>query len=186
MQQFFFPSTAHFAASMVCFDVQNKGFCPRTFCKWCQDKEDPNGGGAKKKGAWGGKGGGGGGGGDKCGGHKPNWGQGKHQDNFSKDWICFGCGNVNWADKEACNKCQIKKTTWLPKNGMHPGDWICRNCDNFNYTDVANCMKCQARAPKLETRHRMRIGDWQCKGCQNVNYSYRTECHKCGAEKGEF
>eukprot|EP00927_Polykrikos_kofoidii_P058614 TRINITY_DN5324_c0_g1_i1.p2 TRINITY_DN5324_c0_g1~~TRINITY_DN5324_c0_g1_i1.p2 ORF type:complete len:144 (-),score=30.89 TRINITY_DN5324_c0_g1_i1:60-491(-) len=30
---------------MVCFDMENKGVCPREYCRWCPDKEDPKGGG---------------------------------------------------------------------------------------------------------------------------------------------
>merc|ERR1719343_20714 len=67
------------------------------------------------------------------------------------DWCCSKCGNHNYADKTACNKCGVLKMQSLV--GGFPGAF-----PNMNVKEV-------------------RPGDWKCHACGNNNYASREVCN---------
>ena len=63
------------------------------------------------------------------------------------DWDCWICGNMNFARRMACKKCEYDKDKCLPKKGAknaRPGDWLCMECQSVNFADKENCFECQA------------------------------------------
>eukprot|EP00929_Paragymnodinium_shiwhaense_P086103 TRINITY_DN4660_c0_g1_i1.p1 TRINITY_DN4660_c0_g1~~TRINITY_DN4660_c0_g1_i1.p1 ORF type:complete len:139 (+),score=38.01 TRINITY_DN4660_c0_g1_i1:72-488(+) len=132
---------------MVCYDVENKGFCPRQFCRWCKSKPNPIPG----------KGSAGGGKGTyqpqwiKAWQPKDNWQQQKkgggkgHRDGFMcrdmkekgecpRGGDCTWCklmiekyGTNDWSDSECWNmrmkgECKLKFCRWCPdKKDPVPG-----------------------------------------------------------------
>mmetsp|Transcript_90253 Transcript_90253/g.162741 ORF Transcript_90253/g.162741 Transcript_90253/m.162741 type:complete len:271 (+) Transcript_90253:69-881(+) len=63
------------------------------------------------------------------------------------DWMCGGCNNHNYANREVCNRCQGPKA---PTGGnTRPGDWSCPSCSNHNYARRETCNKCGIPKPGL-------------------------------------
>jgi len=119
------------------------------------------------------------------------------------DWMCAGCGNHNFASRQACNKCQGPRTDQASLTGaasgygpaltmagaasMSPygipfvkqvadvkdGDWICHECANHNFASRVNCNKCNV------LHEGMSAGDWVCRGCKNHNLSQNVVCVNC-------
>merc|ERR1712232_62332 len=102
------------------------------------------------------------------------------------DWKCFGCNNINYASRDACNKCGIPKDNFIARSGMRPGDWFCPDCKNHNYADKVNCNKCQRPKGDAPTQpgKNMRPGDWMCPSCNNHNYADKAACNRCKQPKG--
>eukprot|EP00929_Paragymnodinium_shiwhaense_P108437 TRINITY_DN7475_c0_g1_i1.p1 TRINITY_DN7475_c0_g1~~TRINITY_DN7475_c0_g1_i1.p1 ORF type:complete len:398 (-),score=64.44 TRINITY_DN7475_c0_g1_i1:167-1360(-) len=107
------------------------------------------------------------------------------------DWLCKVCNNHNYANRETCNKCGVKKNVIISKTGMRQGDWICTFCNNHNWADKLNCNKCgqpkdAAKTPlafqgvEQQKDRELREGDWICPMCSNHNYAARHACNKCG------
>mmetsp|Transcript_48548 Transcript_48548/g.104024 ORF Transcript_48548/g.104024 Transcript_48548/m.104024 type:complete len:230 (+) Transcript_48548:104-793(+) len=84
------------------------------------------------KGDWGGKGGGGG---DLPSGGKPG------------DWICPSCSNVNFSNRDSCNKCGEPRGN-QKRLGMKPGDWICPNCGDLVFATKNQCKMCGQPKPE--------------------------------------
>eukprot|EP00927_Polykrikos_kofoidii_P065698 TRINITY_DN61431_c0_g1_i1.p1 TRINITY_DN61431_c0_g1~~TRINITY_DN61431_c0_g1_i1.p1 ORF type:complete len:241 (+),score=18.33 TRINITY_DN61431_c0_g1_i1:79-801(+) len=106
------------------------------------------------------------------------------------DWMCRACNNHNFANREACNKCDIPKSVYIAKTGMREGDWLCPQCQNHNYASKTACNKCQrpkgnapSHASASGTSKGMRAGDWICPQCSNHNYASKTNCNKCSVSK---
>merc|ERR1712046_382501 len=84
------------------------------------------------------------------------------------DWICDACNNINFPDKEACNKCAKPKlsrkfpgSSWRfdqktfqwqndKKVWLGEGDWICDSCSNINFSDKEACNKCAQPKPAFD------------------------------------
>lgn len=125
------------------------------------------------------------------------------------DWSCEACGNHNYAQRTACNKCQVPKgmnpaggammanfgavknmavaraSPYMMMGGgkganMRPGDWVCPGCSNLNYSSREACNKCQ-RDKNLPPKYRE--GDWICVACKNHNYASKMSCNKCQTPK---
>merc|ERR1712113_1293914 len=58
------------------------------------------------------------------------------------DWKCYACGNINYANREQCNKCGTPRSNFIAKSGLRAGDWICPACQNHNFADKVVCNKC--------------------------------------------
>merc|ERR1719433_246847 len=125
-----------------CPACQNVNFAARSVCNRCAaPKPQPRGGGWGK-GNGSSKGGGSGKGGPVAG--------------VDGNWACPACGNVNYAVREACNRCQTAKPV-APRGGGCgkggpvagvDGNWACSLCGNVNFAMRDACNKCQA--PKEE------------------------------------
>jgi len=100
------------------------------------------------------------------------------------DWTCYACNNLNYASREACNKCQIPKTTFISKSGMRVGDWLCTACRNHNFKDKAWCNKCHVpKGSSTIYQGNLRDGDWICTRCANHNYADKIMCNGCQAPR---
>eukprot|EP00747_Dinoflagellata_sp_TGD_P077398 gnl/TRDRNA2_/TRDRNA2_159576_c0_seq2.p1 gnl/TRDRNA2_/TRDRNA2_159576_c0~~gnl/TRDRNA2_/TRDRNA2_159576_c0_seq2.p1 ORF type:complete len:243 (+),score=26.32 gnl/TRDRNA2_/TRDRNA2_159576_c0_seq2:57-785(+) len=163
-----------------CSQCGNHNYANRTHCNKCNAPAMVGmmlGGGMMGSGMKGGGGGMWSGGG--------TWGSGGAWGGMRQgDWTCHSCGNINYQNRESCNKCGIPKTAFISKSGMRAGDWLCPTCQNHNYADKAACNKCGT--PKGQTpvhTANMREGDWLCPTCNNHNYKDKAVCNKCQAPK---
>eukprot|EP00927_Polykrikos_kofoidii_P057108 TRINITY_DN51217_c0_g1_i1.p1 TRINITY_DN51217_c0_g1~~TRINITY_DN51217_c0_g1_i1.p1 ORF type:complete len:254 (-),score=29.48 TRINITY_DN51217_c0_g1_i1:62-769(-) len=116
------------------------------------------------------------------------------------DWNCPSCGNHNYAQRMACNRCKMPKMGAFNMTGMgmvpmmggmmggasqvRPGDWLCRACNNQNYASREVCNRCCIPKTVYISKTGLRDGDWLCPQCQNHNYASKTNCHKCARPKG--
>lgn len=62
------------------------------------------------------------------------------------DWICPDCGNVNFSNRDTCNKCGKAGRT-QQRLGMKPGDWICPNCGDLVFASKSACKMCATPKP---------------------------------------
>lgn len=113
------------------------------------------------------------------------------------DWSCMQCGNHNFADKIACNRCGVPKGSsgaagyggaaalnvlaagYAGAGGQRPGDWQCYSCGNNNFASRDACNRCGIPKTTFIAKSGMRPGDWLCPSCQNHNYASRAACTKC-------
>eukprot|EP00930_Biecheleria_cincta_P072217 TRINITY_DN59650_c0_g1_i1.p1 TRINITY_DN59650_c0_g1~~TRINITY_DN59650_c0_g1_i1.p1 ORF type:complete len:439 (-),score=63.82 TRINITY_DN59650_c0_g1_i1:147-1436(-) len=120
------------------------------------------------------------------------------------NWQCPSCQNVNFAVRDACNRCK------MPRPAAHPrapsgapvagvnGNWLCSQCQNVNFAVRDACNKCAAPrstaelAPsngggKAGSKGRAPVpgenGNWFCQGCGNVNFPMRDMCNRCQSPK---
>jgi len=54
------------------------------------------------------------------------------------NWECRHCKNVNFPQREKCNRC-----------GEPGGNWTCPQCANLNYAHRDQCNRCDMRRPGL-------------------------------------
>jgi len=116
---------------------------------------------------------------------------------------------VNYAMREACNRCQTPKPEQQPGPiriqfggkgapiaGVD-GNWSCPQCQNVNYAMRAACNVCQMPKPEQQPGPiRIQVGgkgapvagvdgNWACPQCRNVNYAMREACNRCQTPKPE-
>lgn len=93
------------------------------------------------------------------------------------NWSCPACRNVNFAVREACNRCQAPKPVVAsgkggPVAGVN-GNWACPACQNVNYAGRELCNRCQG--PKPESTPDV---SWICPICESQCLG--EGCHACG------
>ncbi len=96
------------------------------------------------------------------------------------DWRCNGCGNINWARRNHCNRCGGERTLvadCLP-NRAAP-----RKESKAPAIDEWGGVKNEQKAPRLPPGIDDKVGDWMCKSCGNWNWARRGSCNKCGASR---
>jgi hypothetical protein len=81
------------------------------------------------------------------------------------DWFCM-CGNMNYASREACNRCGVAKAVLMDNGGLGNGSF-------GGVFDAGN------------RSHKMRSSDWVC-ACGEMNFAYRNLCRKCNKGKSSF
>lgn len=98
------------------------------------------------------------------------------------NWACPHCQNVNFAVRDACNRCQAPKPgafdapkraappAWAPpqqapggKGGPVAGvdgNWVCIHCQNVNFAVRHACNRCQAPKPVQVAPHKGKGGSY--------------------------
>lgn len=120
-------------------------------------------------------------------------------------WQCTACPNVNFATRDACNRCAAPKPAEQPPSqqarGGAPvagenGNWQCSSCQNVNFPMREVCNRCHAPKPQgmydaapqpVQGAGRAPVagegGNWACTSCGNVNFPMREFCNLCQAPK---
>lgn len=84
------------------------------------------------------------------------------------NWKCNMCGNVNFAIREACNRCQAPRSA--------------AEAPTFGAPAFGGCTgggKGKGKGPPVAGVD----GNWACPGCGNVNFAMREFCNRCQAPK---
>lgn len=89
------------------------------------------------------------------------------------NWECPQCGNVNFAVRDSCNRCQAPR----PVDGYLDAQEYGALDHGFPGRPVQNGSG--AKGPPVAGVD----GNWSCPYCQNINFGVRTTCNRCGMEK---
>lgn len=80
------------------------------------------------------------------------------------DWTCDDCGNVNFARRNNCNRCEKSKAHSVAAAKRKLGTEI-------------------GKAAAEKSKGLFSADDWQCNKCGNVNWARRQSCNVCNAPK---
>eukprot|EP00118_Oscarella_pearsei_P024614 m.306430 g.306430 ORF g.306430 m.306430 type:complete len:211 (+) comp41228_c0_seq1:105-737(+) len=82
------------------------------------------------------------------------------------DWLCpdAKCGNVNFARRDKCNRCDADKPNQSNEDKLSGGHEI-------------------GKAAAEKSGGLFSSNDWQCKSCGNVNWARRSTCNICHAPR---
>jgi len=58
------------------------------------------------------------------------------------DWVCPSCSNVNFSNRDTCNRCGSGGRDNQQRLGMRPGDWICPGCGDLVFASKSACKMC--------------------------------------------
>lgn len=118
------------------------------------------------------------------------------------DWACYRCGNVNFANKESCNRCylpiemaqdEMRYRDFEGEETEKYGDWNCPRCMHLNFQKRHKCsgmvsgMRCGLKRPEFEKYNSVMLnsakmrspGDWMCFRCGYANFNMIDKCAKC-------
>jgi len=118
------------------------------------------------------------------------------------DWVCPQCQNINFSNRETCNKCGFNGRG-QKRLGMKPGDWICPGCGDLVFASKSQCKMCGNPKPDdldesstynansysaaygKGNNQNMKPGDWICPNpaCGDLVFASRSACKLCGTEK---
>lgn len=112
------------------------------------------------------------------------------------DWTCRFCNINNFANRNACYKCNRQRSETVVQNTPpKSGDWTCNYCNNSNFAARIACHKCGRPKPvpmevevppvarTLSSQIPTKPGDWKCSSCPETNFGSRVVCRSCGANR---
>mmetsp|Transcript_104533 Transcript_104533/g.181524 ORF Transcript_104533/g.181524 Transcript_104533/m.181524 type:complete len:252 (+) Transcript_104533:106-861(+) len=84
---------------------------------------------------------------------KPSKGAAKGKPAPEGSWICVSCKNVNWPQRDTCNRRECGQPRVLVDGGAPPstnpeGSWTCPGCSNVNWPDRTVCNRRNCGLPK--------------------------------------
>ena len=89
------------------------------------------------------------------------------------NWACQACGNVNFAFRDACNRCHLPMQDMATATAA-AGDW--------NWAWQPEPVEANAEATNMHRRGPPVAGvdgNWACSLCGNVNFASRMNCNMC-------
>lgn len=84
------------------------------------------------------------------------------------NWACPSCHNVNYASRQACNRCQLPRPAEVGQEEL-----------------AAMAHSFSATSPRGGPPVAGIDGNWACSLCHNVNYAVRENCNRCQAPRSE-
>mmetsp|Transcript_40625 Transcript_40625/g.67479 ORF Transcript_40625/g.67479 Transcript_40625/m.67479 type:complete len:275 (-) Transcript_40625:507-1331(-) len=87
------------------------------------------------------------------------------------NWGCPNCGNVNWWQREFCNRCHAPKPT--------PEELVSRASELANGVTTPSAVGVSASKTPLASNE----ANWRCPACGNINWPQRTVCNRCSAPR---
>lgn len=124
------------------------------------------------------------------------------------DWVCAACANVNFARRDACNRCDAKRAYQQGggKGGCGGRVYGDNGYGGGGYEPVvgkgggrggaehgfgALQQAAAAMVQAIGGGGNMKDGDWMCSRCNNHNFASRVQCNKCqtqrpGTKKGDW
>lgn len=78
---------------------------------------------------------------------KGQWNTNEGPEGKPGDWICPGCGNINFSSRDKCNKCG-SGGRGQERLGMKKGDWICPSCGDLVFASRSACKMCSTPKPE--------------------------------------
>lgn len=184
------PPVAGVDGNWECLACGNVNFASRDACNLCQTPRQQH----QEQPHWG----------------QPTWEQpmqkrGRPVAGVDGNWACGSCGNVNFAHRDMCNRCNNPKEqgTWEQQPEGQPtweqpmrkrgrpvagvdGNWACGSCGNVNFAQRTSCNRCGMLKPEERRGGRPVAGvngNWACLSCGNVNFPERLQCNRCSALK---
>lgn len=117
------------------------------------------------------------------------------------DWECVACGNVNFARRDACNRCNAKKA-FQQGGGKGGGGYGPAGMSQLEQSlvQLAQLAGMAGSAGRqmggkggkggkggpimpMAIDPRMKEGDWMCPACNQLCFASRIECPKCKTQK---
>jgi len=104
------------------------------------------------------------------------------------DWICGSCQNNNYANRLACNRCQMPKTM---QAGSSNAIFQTQAAQQYMGYGKGASYPAQRHTPYAAPQAAApgggkggKEGDWSCSSCNNHNYHHRIVCNRCGGPRG--